>query len=41
MDELGKQTFQVSGGEEPAPASPAAKAGAPVDNAMQPIGVVL
>jgi hypothetical protein len=41
MDEMGKQTFQSFEGDEPAPASSAAKSAAPVDNAMQPIGVVL
>jgi hypothetical protein len=41
MDELGKQTFQGFEGEEPAAAPTAATAGAPADNAMQPIGVVL
>ena len=42
MDELGKQTFQSFEGAEQSASSPAASgSGAPVDNAMHPIGVVL
>ena len=42
MDELGKQTFQNFEGAEPSASAPATRtSGAPVDNAMHPIGVVL
>ncbi|WP_126175544.1 ATP-binding protein [Tsuneonella rigui] len=42
MDELGKQTFQSFEGAEASASAPAARtSGAPVDNAMHPIGVVL
>lgn len=41
MDDMGKQTFHGSAGSAPALAAEDGAADASIDNAMQPIGVVL